>query len=225
MKTNEEAAAYILARRNKHLKKRKTVIVSTACAIIVVICVTVINFSALNKDPDRSAGADKKIYFPTHSTTEIDGDFIDVAETIPELYDKSELVVIAYVTDAYDYKYNDNLTLACSKVKISKVIKGNLKEGDEISIEETGCRKDIEVSIGGVPLLDNNMKVILFLTQPSDISQGFPAYGIIDGVVGKFFYDNEGYIHHSSEFSDEPLFKLKDIQSKMKEKEFLKLIQ
>ena len=60
-----------------------------------------------------------------------------------------------------------------------------------LTIEEAGKRmNESEISIAGVPLLKEKMKVLLFLTEPSDVIQGFDAYGVVDCVTGKFFYDN-----------------------------------
>jgi len=200
---------------------------------IAIIIVLILSLSGCNRHettPPPSPTNEKEdvIYFPNNFEKNhiIDADIYDPSDNLAELYTKSHAIVIAKVIDSYDVNYNNRLDFTCSDIKVEKVLKGSLQANQTINIEELGIRhEEYETSIAGVPLLKENMKVLLFLTEPSDVIQGFDAYGVVDCVTGKFFYDNNKTIHPSINFAVEQTLSLSDFKSPQNEVSFLKTIE
>ena len=167
------------------------------------------------------------IYFPSKS---------DVAGTMEasmkgykdtkELYNDSDHVIIGIVTES-DKSANksENVPTAMAKVKVEKVLKGTYAAGDEVNVHETGERTDKgDIAIDGVPLLKKDMKVLLFLNEGTDYYIGELSFGIRGVNLGKFFYDAEGMIHSSLDFTDDVVIKLEDFTEPMTEDQFIYLI-
>ena len=97
------------------------------------------------------------------------------------------------------------MNIAPSEVTIRESYLGRLKKGDTVCIEETGIRQPGgDLAVDGVPLLGENMRVLLFLTEPSGEVQGTKeGYGILGVYQGKLFIDKSGGIHSGVEYSDQ----------------------
>lgn len=194
------------------MKKNKITIFAFLMIIALILpsCAQNQTFTSIDKD---STAKVCDIYFPETSKNNIiiDADIISPAKNLKELYKKSHAIVIGYVSDTYQVLYN-RVDIASSMLTVEQVIKGPITTGEKILIEETGVRnEDYDISIGGAPLLKNKMKVLLFLTEPSNVIQGKPGYGIIDCVLGKFYYDNKNVLHPSSEFTADNFIRLADL--------------
>lgn len=195
--------------------------------LTVLVSFTSCNTTNQNRN-DIPNSKTQDILFPSLSSKNyiIDADIFEPAETIEDLYDKSNCVVVGSVINSYNYNHNDVLDFSCANVKIEKVLKGDLSTGDTVNIEEVGTQTEkYNISIGGAPLLKEKMRVVLFLTQPSDVIQGFPAYGIVDCVTGKFFYDNNKKIYPAINFAESFSSKLSDISGSLTEKEFINKLE
>ena len=178
--------------------------------------------NSINNENNKESLPDNEgLYFPSHDRTSakvIDAE-IRAYSDLSQLYEESYAIVTATVTSAdKQIKYNNIIDIAASSVRIDKVIKGKFNVGETIEIEETGKRNgDSDISIAGTPLLRKNMKVMLFLTEPSSQNQGIPAYGIKGCFYGKFFFDSNNNIHACTDFAAEPVSKLSDFTEPMKE--------
>lgn len=150
-----------------------------------------------------------KVYFPTDSITYNNIHATISSEYTPDnfedLYELAHSVVIGTVTksDESITKEDSGLVISLADVLVSEVYKGPVNVGDTVSIEETGERTDtVDVSIGGVPLLRKDMKVLLFLTEPSNVIQGDKdGYGIIGCYYGKMILNEQDTVHPASYFS------------------------
>ena len=121
------------------------------------------------------------------------------------LYDDAYEVVLADVIQTEDnILYDDIINIAPTIVQVIKGYKGLLENGQKICIEETGKRQaDGDLAIDGVPLLGENMRVLLFLTEPSNaVQKTREGYGILGVFQGKYFVDQSNILHASADFSD-----------------------
>lgn len=121
------------------------------------------------------------------------------------LYDDAYEVVLADVIQTEDnILYDDIINIAPSIVQVIKGYKGKLENRQKICIEETGIRQeDGDLAIDGVPLLGENMRVLLFLTEPSNaVQKTREGYGILGVYQGKYFVDQGNTLYASADFSD-----------------------
>lgn len=163
---------------------------------------------------------DDGLYFPSKSAKNMNIDATMKAwNDTDQLYKEAYAIIVGTVTQAdKQILYNNIDHVAASSVKVEKVIKGDIKEGDTIEIEETGVRMEYgDISIDGTPLLRKNMKVLLFLTETDDQVQGIPAYGIRGCYFGKFFYDENDVVYPATYFATENVIPLKDFSEPVKE--------
>lgn len=189
MKTYEETTQSILEKKRAYDKKR-TAKFKAAFSCTVLILVVLIPFLY------RLTLQKENIYFPETNDFEIMAEFSGDDCDIDALYNRSYGIVVASVSEKVG-NIEDSDSKAYAEIKITKVIKGNFSKNQTISILETGTRTDKgNFSIKGVPLLDTNNKVLLFIEQ----SQKENYYSVINGYYGKFFYDENGLIHASTEF-------------------------
>jgi len=233
MKSNKEAAQQILLRRDVYIKVKKKRIktFSVICiSLLVTFSIYLTAFITINpkknisdNPAEHNVSDDKKIYIPQKSGTVLDADIYSSSSNLQQLCENSHAIVIANVISTYQI---DNSDIACAVIKVERTIKGNISKNDILTIEEAGKRiGENEISIAGVPLLKEKMKVLLFLTEPSDVIQGFDAYGIVDSVTGKFFYDNQEIIHPSTEFAAEPFATIEDFSASLPEEYALSIIK
>ena len=119
-----------------------------------------------------------------------------------EAYD---IVIADVIRTNENIFYNGHVNIAPSEVTIRESYLGRLKKGDTVCIEETGIRQPGgDLAVDGVPLLGENMRVLLFLTEPSGEVQGTKeGYGILGVYQGKLFIDKSGGIHSGVEYSDQ----------------------
>ncbi len=133
----------------------------------------------------------------------------EFAHTLSELYDASDAVVLGTVVkDDEQYKNEGSeLENALSELEIERVWKGDIKDGETVSIHETGWRYDDgkSASVGGEPVLRKGMKVVLFL-GPSREGERW----IKNSFQGKFIVDGQGVVHSYEYFSDDNEFSYLD---------------
>ncbi|MBQ7474705.1 MAG: hypothetical protein IJS78_02155 [Clostridia bacterium] len=182
---------------------------------------TVKNAAVTDINPDNSAVSDV-LNTPPSAETEVTIAFPKVnksggaimatisSEKIPrnlkDLFDKAYAVVLGYVVnDEREETGDSGLTFSYSDVEAEAVIKGELSTGEVICIEETGKRGETaDSSIGGVPLLRKNNRVLLFLKRPSgNLNNDLPVYGIVGCYYGKMFLDENDVVYPASYFSKE----------------------
>ena len=188
--------------------------------VTILICVAVLSLLFLrqiyendfNKSPSEMTGND--IFIPDINTQQgLEASFLKSYNNIKDLQNDAYAIVTGDVIKSdEDVRYNDHIDIAISEVRIIDCYLGGLQTGDVISIEETGVRNDKgDISIDGVPLLKEHMRVLLFLTEPSDVvQQTRSGYGILGSYQGKFFIDKNDFVYASTDFSDQvtPLFEL-----------------
>ena len=126
-------------------------------------------------------------------------------QTIREMYDLSENVIIGAVTEdgVIDEKYYKKSVYA--NVCIEKTLKGEINTEETIMVADIGIIQDgIEISIDGVPLLKKGMRVMLFLNRGRVIKleTEVTSYSIMGATAGKFFCDRNNKFHSVKEFSN-----------------------
>ncbi len=169
------------------------------------------------------------LYFPQNTNNETMSGTISseqIMETVAELYERSANIVVASVTEYEAYSVG-SLPFVLSKAIVNETLKGDLKIGDEIAIEEVGehLNGGNDLSIDGVPLLYPGMKVILFLGSESELeNQNGSAYGTMGSYVGKFIYHPDGKIYNFSLIGGTPELTLSDVTGPLTEEEFRSLL-
>ncbi len=192
---------------------------------IIFLTMSVLILSLCSCSKSISA-KDDALYFPTKSDQT---DTLEATMSAPkdmnELYNGSEAVIVCSIVGE-DQTLCGSVDMAISKAKIEKVIKGDLTVGETVNIQETGLRREQgDLSIDGVPLLRNNMKVMLFLSGHDDVvMDGETSYGINGCYYGKFFYDEDNVLHSAADFASESNLKLSDFTNPVKEQTMLEKI-
>lgn len=174
------------------------------------------------------ANTDGDIYFPTKNNVSggIDAS-MESPKDMNDLYEKAPYIIVCSIlTDDTQIKYKDLIPMSISSAKIEKVLKGDLNVGDIINIQETGTRGDnVDISVGGTPLLRKGMKVLLFLSGSNDIiMNGETSFGIQDCYYGKFFYDNSNVLYSAADYVNDGSPKLSDFTAPMNETALLSKI-
>ncbi len=133
----------------------------------------------------------------------------DFSDDLQELFDQADAVVLGTVVkDDVQYKSEGSgLEHALSDLRAEKVWKGDINEDDAITVHEIGWRYEDgrTVSLGGEPVLQNGMKVVLFLGPPRDGERW-----IKNSFQGKFIVDGQGIVHSYEYFSDDNEFSYLD---------------
>ena len=116
-------------------------------------------------------------------------------DNIQELYHGADDIIIADVIG--EGVIVDHLSIKID-VKVVSSHKNRYKEGDLVSIHQTGeiTNDGREWTIDGVPLLRKNMKVILFVRQIKD-----ETGTILNEYQGKFLLDTNGVISYSGDYT------------------------
>ncbi len=112
-------------------------------------------------------------------------------------------------------------------MEVGEVLKGELQQGTQITISETGKHLEdgSDISIDGVPLLYPGMKVILFLDSEAPlVDPERTGYGLIGGYVGKFIYHPDGTIYNFSLLGGDNVMTLSDAKEPMTEEQFRALL-
>ena len=162
---------------------------------------------------DRELGDDgneSDIVLPENGTTQdLGSGSMRRFDSVKALYDGAYDIVIADVINADDAVSTDvaGVDIALSDIKILQSYKGKLEAGQTICIEETGIRQvNGDLAIDAVPLLGKHMRVLLFLTEPSNaIQKTAEGYGILGVYQGKFFLDGNSQVYAAAGFSDQAI--------------------
>ena len=196
--------------RRKAARLRRIIPVAAAAAVLVA-ALTVALVLGVNR-PRTVAGTSEKpvgktdakdeVYFPEQGNMGFMGMLIvndDYADSISELYGKSDMVILGTVTsDVAQYK-ESGPAVALSGVKVEKVWKGDAEIGETLLVSETGWRLSdgTSLSVGGEPVLGEGMRVILFL--------GINYNGtrtVMNDFQGKYFLDGEDQVYSYKYYSD-----------------------
>lgn len=122
-------------------------------------------------------------------------------ENFRQLYDDTKYIVAAKVIKS-DKTYKSEtspIEYTASEIQITESFKGDLQIGATIEVQETGKHlSGRDVAIEGVPLLNKDMNVILFL----DCLEENNTYWINGVYIGKYIFDDNNRIHHFSEMID-----------------------
>lgn len=175
------------------------------CLCIAFLCIIFTQQKLFDKETNVSISSAEILLPEKNTQAGLEASLSKSYNNIQDLKNDSYAIVLGDVLlSDKSIRYNDHVDLAISDVKIIECYSGNMNPGDIISIEETGVRDDQgDISIDGVPLLKKNMRVLLFLTEPSNIVQGDQmGYGIVGVYQGKFFVDQNDQIYSSSLYSD-----------------------
>lgn len=171
--------------------------------LIVVICVLAVGagsiycFNVYNLKNEASAATDSpsneiktelnlsNTYFPgiNNPKSVYDASWAHEYNNISDLYTGADDVIVADVVDSGESSKSGLVDL-----------KNVFKYGDIVTIIETGKSIDQseDLSIDGVPLLKQNMKVILFIKKNDD-----NTCQILNDYVGKYFINSDGKITYS----------------------------
>ena len=176
----------------------------------------------------RPAG-DDTLYFPTNtSNQEISASMSseNVMKDVGELYERADNVVVASVVGCEPYS-DGWISFVYSQADIEETLKGELHQGERITITETGehLENGNDYSIDGVPLLYPGMKVILFLDSEGPLEDPErTGYGLIGGYAGKFIYHPDGSIYSFSLLGGKHVRTLSDAKEPMTEEQFRALL-
>ncbi len=151
--------------------------------------------------------------------------------TYADLANKSKAVVVADVLDTFTAvdRHSPNQLMSYATVQVAEVIKGDVKKGDSIIVQDNGYMCVDEAgdttavySNSGGPLMETGNRVLLFLnTPPSSASclteSGQPYYTLTQWSIGVFFYDKDGRYHAAAcydEYIDGKAWMLYDYEPK-----------
>lgn len=137
---------------------------------------------------------------------------------LSDLYNSADDVIIADVSGITEEYESGHVPYTKTGITIVRSLKGALEEGNTETVIETGSVAN-NFSIDGVPLLRQNMKVILFVR----ISE----YGnlvILNDYAGKYFIDKDAKVSFSGNFTKSDHIDLKVIGDDTSLDDFLKTI-
>lgn len=188
---------------------------------IITLILMLTLFSSCKKDQSND------IYFPQKNDSNVaaESEFAYAAENFEQLYEYADTVVIGNIIDEGEISPEYYYKTVSATLEITECIKGDVAKGEQITVAEFGVRNEdgTDYSIGGVPLLRTGMKVLLFLSQPMELYENSTEYiqAPFNAYQGKFFYDNNGVIHPSTDFATSNVLELSDFEGSMKEAEVL----
>lgn len=176
--------------------------------IFCLLCSLMMTFTSCNKTYDG-------FVFPeTDKTSAISAEVVHCGSTVAEMYGNSAIVAMGTITEngVLEPEYYDSKVYA--KFEITQVFKGKFNKGDIITVNETGdINENGEYGIDGVPLLKKGMNVLLFLSEPYNLSKGsMPEVCYVMGAVaGKFFINSGGIVYPSQYFTNVKTYNVSDI--------------
>ena len=174
---------------------KKIIIVLSLILILMQVSCSNSTSNLKNNDTNDSI-------FSQHNIDKMNGDYM-VYEDTNELYDKSELIIIATPTKEYDeedpilnYIDTPNGSRLASyrtlrNINILKVIKGNTEQFNMDIIENQAYLKDEnKLLLKGLAIpMRKDMQYILFLVEADILDRKY--YGIITIGQGKYNIDNK----------------------------------
>lgn len=162
-------------------------------------------------------------YFPkkNNSKSIIQASWAEGYFNITDLYKGADEIIIADVVGSGESINDKSVDFTRTNVKVVKSLKNVLKEGQIVPITETGSviGESNDLSIDGVPLLRQNMKVILFIK----IRQN-NTYIILNDYAGKYFISSNGAISYSGNLTAQQHIQMNDIKDGSSIDDFLALI-
>lgn len=162
-------------------------------------------------------------YFPqkNNSKSSIEASWAAGYYNITDLYKGADEIIIADVVGSGESINDKSVDFTRTNVKVVKSLKNVLKEGQIVPITETGSviGESNDLSIDGVPLLRQNMKVILFIK----IRQN-NTYIILNDYAGKYFISSSGAISYSGNLTAQQHIQMNDIKDGSSIDDFLALI-
>lgn len=162
-------------------------------------------------------------YFPqkNNSKSSIEASWPTGYHNITDLYKGADEIIIADVVGSGESINDKSVDFTRTNVKVVKSLKNVLKEGQIVPITETGTviGESNDLSIDGVPLLRQNMKVILFIK----IRQN-NTYIILNDYAGKYFINSNGAISYSGNLTAQQHIQMNDIKDGSSIDDFLALI-
>lgn len=189
--------------------------------ILCLFCSIIICFTSCNKTSED-------FVFPkANKTNVISAELVHCGNTVEEMYNNSGIVAIGNIIEngILEPEYYDSKLYA--KFELTKVFKGEFEKGDVITVNEYGdISNNGDFGIDGVPLLKKGMKVLLFLSEPYNLSKGNKpeVCYIMGAVAGKFFIDSSGNIHPSQEFTEIETYNVSDISQTITQDIFLNIL-
>ncbi len=137
--------------------------------------------------------------------------------TYADLADKSKVVVVADVLDTFTAadRHSPEKLISYATVRVAEVIKGDVKKGDSILVQDNGyiCVDDVGAatavySNSGGPLMEKGNRVLLFLNVPTSALASHPTleedsyYVVTQWSIGVFFYDADGRYHAAARYAN-----------------------
>lgn len=210
--------AYIADAADIPKKNRKPMylkVVALAACVALFVCG---GYSARRWFYVSGAMSFESVYYPTQSSG-LGASFMMtlIGTTLEELYEEADIVLIAKVVEDDLPEYNNGQTSKClAKVHVLSEYKGTVTVGEELTVRESGSRKNAtgtELAPDGVPLLAEDMCVLLFLREGTELSDGVVAHSICGEYQGKFFFDTKGMLHESAELGSDAVTVIEDMDT------------
>ena len=157
------------------------------------------------------------VYMPSSSANAtFSGTMTLLGTTLEELYDEADIVIIGTVTEHDRREYGSYGVNTCrAKIRVLSAYKGNAAAGDKLTVREIGKREENgeEYSLDGVPLLHEDMCVLLFLRAGTQSEDGAVVHSICGEYQGKFIFDTNGVLHESAEFGADSVTVIEDTET------------
>ena len=187
--------------------------------VLPLIFVCILLVTGCSKKPAVLPGAGmafEDIYYPTESSiVGMSGTLTLLGNSLEDLYEEADIVVLATVIKDDVAQYENNYISYClSKVHVTSVYKGDIAINDKIVIREIGGKIEKttkEYSLDGVPLLHNDMRVLLFLRNEAELPNGMKGHTICGEYQGKFIFDTKGMLHESAELGQDSFTVINDM--------------
>ncbi|CAG7645000.1 hypothetical protein PAESOLCIP111_04854 [Paenibacillus solanacearum] len=145
-------------------------------------------------------------------TVESHGEISDQYNSIQELNDSADLVVLAEVGSTKGFKYKE-VPFTLSLMSISKVIKGEKKQNDTIQVLETGgIINNVEYTFEETKALKKQDKAVLYLKKYVGPIVSGDAYVVLGVFQGKFKVSETGEVIGSSKHLSDNLKKIKTLK-------------
>ncbi len=208
---------YIVDAADAPKKNRKTIVLKAAAIAACVALLVCGGYGVYQWSDIAGAMSFSSVYYPSGpSGMTYSAMMTLLGTTLEELYEEADIVVIARVTEDDLPEYGSDWTSSClSMIRVLSAYKGHAAAGDELTIREIGFRKgaDEEYSLDGVPLLHEDMCVLLFLRAGTEQSDGVAVHTICGEYQGKFFFDTNGMLHESAELGSDSVAVIEGMES------------
>ncbi len=175
-----------------------------ACACVTVLVLSVMSI--------WKQGETTKIVYPSENSL-VSGEHSNADMYVGPYYLNyadlalfADTVVVVDVVDTFQgiWTKEEDVRLPYANVKVREVLKGNVRRGKTICVQDAAHIEEGKVySFAGAPLIETGNRVLLFLSAPvedRDTVNGTAYYRQALPWIGAFFYDRDECYHAAAEY-------------------------